>query len=159
MSQFLSTYRFAVDKKGRVSVPAAFRAVLASNGGSGGLIVYPDLLKPAIRAFGRDTLDEMSRRRHARTLETGDFEDILVGSAEPDLVTTILGLAHELAFDGEGRIHLPAPLLVHAGIEQDVSFVGRGPHFEIWATQALDAATEAVLARARARLATGEGRT
>ncbi|MBM3486642.1 MAG: division/cell wall cluster transcriptional repressor MraZ [Alphaproteobacteria bacterium] len=146
-----------MDKKGRVSVPAAFRATLATNGGTGGLIVYPDLVKPAIRAFGRDTLDEMSRQRHARTLESGSFEDILVGSAEPDLVTTILGLAHELGFDGEGRIHLPAPLVAHAGIAEHVSFVGRGPHFEIWETAALDAATEATLARARRRLAAERG--
>lgn len=140
MSQFFGRHAKALDKKGRVSVPAAFRLILAA-GSLPGIAVFPSIFSSSITAFGRDTLDEMSRRRHARTLEDGQFERALIGSAKPDRLHTIFSLVSELTFDPEGRISLPADLRAQAGIEDEVVFVGRGAHFEIWAPDKLAAAT------------------
>ena len=54
-------------------------------------------------------------------------------SDEHDTLTAALfANALQLAFDGEGRVMLPEPLITHAGLSEQASFVGRGPLFEIW---------------------------
>ncbi|MGE3935302.1 MAG: division/cell wall cluster transcriptional repressor MraZ [Rhodospirillaceae bacterium] len=98
----------------------------------------------------------MSRRRHARALEHGEFERALIGSPKPDRLHTIFGLVSELNFDPEGRISLPGDLREQAGIGEEVVFVGRGPHFEIWAPHKLEEATRRELDALRTE-AGGEG--
>jgi MraZ protein len=145
-----------LDKKGRVSVPAPFRLALSA-GNLPGVAVFPTIFQPAITAFGRDTLEEMSRRRHARTLEDGQFERALIGTPEPDALHTIFGLIAELSFDPEGRITLPTDLRAQVGITDEAVFVGRGTHFEIWSPGNLAAATARELERIRTGAANGGG--
>ena len=86
---------------------------------------------PAIEAFGRDLLEQMSRRRTDQSIEGGNFEQLLLGGKD-GLVETIMALACELPFDGEGRVILPAVLANHATISDRATFVGRGNRFQIW---------------------------
>ena len=51
LTAFLSTYLNRVDRKGRVSVPAAYRGALASSNFQG-IIAYPSMTEPVIEAFG-----------------------------------------------------------------------------------------------------------
>jgi MraZ protein len=145
VTSFLSTFVNKVDRKGRVSVPAPFRAALQGEAFQG-IVAYPSLSDPAIDAFGRGVLEEMSRRRLDRTMEGGDFEAALLGGGGDDLVDTIMAMAHELPFDGEGRIVLPAPLAERA------AFVGRGARFQIWSPEAFEAHQASAVERLRARL-------
>ena len=48
----------------------------------------------------------------------------------------VFGQAHQLPFDGEGRIILPESLLVHAGITERAAFVGQGRSFQVWEPEA-----------------------
>ena len=151
MTSFISTYENKVDKKGRVSVPAAYRSALGSDAYQG-VIAYPSLTDPSIEGFGRGTLEELNRRRFDQSLEGGDFAQTLVGRSDDGLVETIMSLANELPFDGEGRIILPARLTEHAGITDRATFVGRGTRFQIWAPDRyLDHQTVEIIAL-RARL-------
>ena len=151
VTSFISTYENKVDKKGRVSVPAAYRSALGSDAYQG-VIAYPSLTDPAIEGFGRGTLEELNRRRFDQSLEGGDFAQTLVGRSDDGLVETIMSLANELPFDGEGRIILPARLTGHAGITDRATFVGRGTRFQIWAPDRyLDHQTAEIVAL-RARL-------
>ena len=59
MDPFVSTYRNRIDAKGRVSVPAPFRAVIAQ-GGFDGVFCYPSLEAKAIDAGGRPLVDAIS---------------------------------------------------------------------------------------------------
>ena len=156
MTSFLSTFVNKVDRKGRVSVPAPYRAALAGQPFQG-IVAYPNLTQPALDAFGRDALEEMSRRRFDRTLADGDIARALTGAGEDELIETIMALARELPFDGEGRIVLPRPLAEHAGIGDEAVFVGRGSRFQIWAPAAFESQHNAALSRARARLGGGSG--
>ena len=52
MDRFVSHYTLRLDAKGRVSIPAPFRAVLARDGFEG-LYCYPTLDRPALDAGGR----------------------------------------------------------------------------------------------------------
>ena len=150
MTSFLSTYVNKVDKKGRVSVPAPYRAVLASQSFQG-LLVYPSLTHPAIEAMGRDVLDRMSAKRLEQQIDGGAFEEALIGSEEEDVVDIIMAMSRELSFDNEGRIILPQALSGPAGITDHVAFVGRGGRFQLWAPQRWETYQADAIDRLRAR--------
>ena len=130
MTSFLSTFVNKIDKKGRVSVPAPFRASLASEIFSG-VIAYPSLIDPAIDVFGRSTLEELNRRRLHKNMDDGDFEKALLGHGDP-IIDTIMALSHELPFDGQGRIILPQTLIDAANLVSEAVFVGRGNRIQVW---------------------------
>jgi len=119
---FLSTYVNKVDKKGRVSVPASFRAVLAGQSFQG-IIVYASFIHDCIEACGMERIEQLSS-----SIDTLDpySED------RDAFATTILGGSVQLPFDGEGRVFLPPILQQNAAIQDKVVFVGKGATFEMW---------------------------
>jgi MraZ protein len=118
---FLSTVVNKVDRKGRVSVPAAFRAALVGQNFAG-IVAYRSFKLDAIEGCDLARIEEMSSRLD--TLE--QF------SEEYDNLASIFAEAQQLAFDGEGRIVLPESLAAHAGITEAAAFVGQGRTFQIW---------------------------
>lgn len=129
MPLFLSTFVNKVDRKGRVSVPATFRAALA-NGEWAGVVLYRSPLLPAI--VGADLA---YMERHSNEVD----EVASLSDPRQALSASILADSRQLAFDPEGRILLPADLLAHAGIDEHAAFVGRGKTFQIWEPVALEA--------------------
>ena len=122
MDRFVSHYLLRLDAKGRVSVPAPFRAVLARDGFDG-LYCYPALDQPAVDAGGNALLGEIE------TLITS-FPPY---SDERDTLSLALyGTSETLKVDTEGRVILSDTLKSHAGITAEVSFVGLGHKFQIW---------------------------
>lgn len=122
MDRFVSHVTNRLDAKGRVSIPATFRAVLAKDGYEG-LYVHPALDSPALDAGGnalRQTIDSM----------LASYDPF---SEEWDLLSTALnGTSEILKMDGEGRIVLSDTLKAHAGITDTVTLVGHGHKFQIW---------------------------
>ena len=122
MALFLSKYLNKVDKKGRVSVPATFRAELASESYPG-IIVRPSFVSQAIDACGRNALQELQRgvgRFNPFTEERAGFAN------------AIFARSHPVPWDGEGRVIVPDDLLSHAEIDDRALFVGLGDTFQIW---------------------------
>ncbi len=139
MALFTGTFENKVDRKGRVSLPATFRAQLPE--GDGRLVfVYRSPSLAALEACDRSFMERL-----ADSLEDYD----LFSEAEEDLGGTILADARPLSLDGEGRIMLPAEHSEFAGIADRVTFVGRGRRFQLWHPDAF--AAHAVTARTRAR--------
>src|SRR6266480_5721448 len=58
MDRFVSNYTLRLDAKGRVSIPAPFRAVLARDGFDG-LYCYPAFDRPALDAGGNALMAEI----------------------------------------------------------------------------------------------------
>ena len=58
MDRFVSNFMLRLDSKGRVSIPASFRSVLARDGFDG-LYCYPALDSPAIDAGGNALMAEI----------------------------------------------------------------------------------------------------
>jgi MraZ protein len=122
---FLSTFVNKVDRKGRVSVPATFRAALAGQNFTG-IIAFRSFKTAAIEGSGIDRIEEMSDRLDA----LDQF------SEESESLASIFADAQQLPFDGEGRIVLPQALAEHAGITVSAAFVGLGRTFQIWEPEA-----------------------
>ena len=129
MKAFVSTYVNKVDKKGRVSVPASFRAAL----NAGSFFVYESLTDRAIDAIAAENIDQLIEQRRSQMLQSGDFARALIGGDK--VVDTILGMVKEVAFDSEGRVVLPQSLADAAGIGDEAIFVGRGHRFQVWAPE------------------------
>ena len=119
---FLSTYVNKVDRKGRVSVPATFRASLAAQRFPG-IVAFPSYKYPAIDANGIERMEELAAR--LETLE--EFSD-----EHENLAALLFAPSQRLPFDTEGRVVLPADLAQHAFITDSAAFVGLGKSFQIW---------------------------
>ena len=151
---FLSTYQNKIDKKGRVSVPATFRAALAKTTTRGeefsGIIAYGSFINRCVEACGIDRIKKLSNR----------IELLDPFSEERDaFATTILGGSVQLPFDGEGRVMLPEQLIEIAGINEMALFIGKGETFEIWEPRAFSeyAVRARELAREKRLRLRGEG--
>src|SRR6201988_272349 len=122
MDRFVSHFPLRLDSKGRVSIPAPYRAVLARDGFEG-LYCYAALDRPALDAGGNALLKEI---------------ESLIGRFAPfsdereDFSAALYGTSETLKIDGEGRVILSEPLKAHAEIAETVAFVGLGHKFQIW---------------------------
>ena len=118
---FLSTFVNKVDRKGRVSVPATFRAAVADQGYPG-IVAFPSPRYDALEASGMKRMDEIIARMDALEEYSDEYEKL----------KTLFAEAHQLPFDTEGRIVLPENLIDYAHIGDSAAFVGVGRSFEIW---------------------------
>lgn len=139
MALFLSTVVNKVDRKGRISVPAAMRAALSSQPFQG-IVAFRSFRDPAIEGWSIDRLNQF-----AESLD----EMELFSESRDDLAEAIFADSHQLPFDGEGRIILPDALARHAGITTDAAFVGRGATFQIWNPETFAAHAEKARERVR----------
>jgi MraZ protein len=129
MTIFLASYLNGVDRKGRVSVPAAFRHEMAGHSRQmvvvhaapeGGYLygwAYDDFAKLA-ETIQRLPALSPTRQRLARTL---------------------LAAARPLGFDDTGRLVLPESMLQEAGIGEQALLAGQGEYFTIWNPARFDA--------------------
>ena len=144
MTQFRGKFTNGLDKKGRCSVPATFRARLG-----GEALVLRRSVGPGHRfieawpashfdAADRDAspLSQLSAQQNAE-----DYAFIV------DVT--------EVTPDPEGRILLPRDLAEHAGLTDGVAFLGRLKWFELWEP----AAAEARIEEARRAIADRVGAT
>ncbi len=137
MDRFLSSAINRIDSKGRVSVPAHFRAVVQKRG-YGDLYALRALDVPALDVGGLDLLDRYEERIA--------LEDPFLQTAD-DMSFFCHGDGAFLKLDQDGRITVTDFLREHTGIEAEVAFVGRGTFFQMWEPSRLKAHGEAVRAR------------
>ena len=120
MDLFLSTYENKLDAKGRVSVPAPFRAVLDRNRST--LYIYKSLTLPCLEGCGPARISQI--------VDAIDEMDSL--SKEAEVLQTMLFSAQEMKIDSDGRMLLPAEFIAFAGLDRIALFAGIGRSFQIW---------------------------
>jgi MraZ protein len=126
MKAFAGSFTYRVDKKGRISVPAEFRVVLAAQSAGSdfsGILAFPWFDYRTVRGCGVELMERIASTRSA----TAVFENQPVDNALVSVADMV-----QLPFDGEGRIVLPRELAEHAGIGDSATFVGQVNYFEIW---------------------------
>jgi MraZ protein len=137
MDRFLSSAVNKVDAKGRVSVPAHFRAVVQKRGYAE-LYALRALDVPAMDVGGLDLLDRYEERIAN--------EDPFLQTAD-DMSFFIHGDGAFLKLDQDGRITMTDFVREHTGIVNEVAFVGRGQFFQMWEPERLRAHGAEVRAR------------
>jgi MraZ protein len=122
MDRFVSQFTLRLDAKGRVSIPASYRAVLDRDGFEG-LYCHRTLDRPALDAGGNALLADI---------------EALIGMFPPysdereQFAAALYGTSEVLKIDSEGRVVLTEVLKSHAAIANAVTFVGLGHKFQIW---------------------------
>ena len=128
MKAFIGTFINKIDAKGRVSVPAQFRAVLEHKNLSG-VAVYPALTGPCIEGCGLDRIEAMVDAMP---------DEPIPGLNEDTIAHLIFASARQLTFDSGGRIVLPPEFLDKASLRDQAAFVGKGRTFQVWNPSALE---------------------
>ncbi|WP_245418194.1 division/cell wall cluster transcriptional repressor MraZ [Cohaesibacter haloalkalitolerans] len=139
----MSSYVNRLDSKGRVSIPAPYRQILAREGHEN-LFCCPSMDRAAVDAGGlslRKAIDEYLEPFDVFT-EEREF-----------LATALLGESESLKIDKDGRVVLSEKIKAHTGITEAVVFVGHGYKFQIWEPEKYeifkaDAAKQAMALRA-----------
>ena len=120
MELFLSTFENRIDKKGRLSVPAPFRAVLERRRDP--LFLFKSLTEPCLEGCGAERIEQI--------VDAIDGMDSL--SSEVATLQTMLSSAQEMKLDAEGRITLSGDFIEFAELDETVLFAGVGRSFQIW---------------------------
>ena len=142
MALFTGTFRNKVDSKGRISVPADFRATLPVIAGERRPPIY------VWRSFRHNALEACDHQFMER-LSAGSESLDMFSEAQDSLASAIFADAQRLIHDDPGRIVLPERMIEYANIDGEAVFVGRGPYFQIWAPDALEQHMEEARAKAR----------
>lgn len=129
MTVFLSSYINAVDKKGRVSVPASFRGEMAAHTRQT-VVVYAAPEGRYLYGWAYDDFVNLAAKIQQLPA---------LSPVRQRLARAILAAARPLNFDETGRISVPDNLLKMAGISENVLFAGEGEYFTLWDPTAFDA--------------------
>ena len=142
MTHFLGTHTNRLDAKGRVSIPAPFRAALRpETGGNATVVLRPSHTHPCVEGWPE-------REFHALATPLDSLD--MFSDAHDDLAATIFADAYPLEADREGRIVLPEFLVTHANLTESVVFMGLGRTFQIWEPAAAERRRAEARERARA---------
>ncbi|MCL2454337.1 MAG: division/cell wall cluster transcriptional repressor MraZ [Micrococcales bacterium] len=114
---FLGTYTPKLDDKGRLILPAKFRAALA-----GGLV----MTKGQEHCLFVMSFDEF-RRMHDQLRQAP-----VTHKQSRDYLRVFLSGASDEMPDKQGRVSIPAMLRGYAGLDRDVAVIGAGSRIEIW---------------------------
>lgn len=141
MSPFLGTHQNRLDAKGRISIPAAFRAAMKDADGTTALILRPSHKHACIEAWPAAAFNALAKPLEGMDLFSEDREDMAI---------SLYADAHAAEADKEGRILLPEALVAHAGLRDTATFLGAGRVFHIWEPAAAEQHKQEARERARA---------
>ncbi len=113
---FLGEYEHTIDTKGRMAVPARFRAQMDRGA------VISKGMGTCLSVYTMDRWEEKSAELTSdkTSEELRDFERRIYPSAS------------EVELDGQGRMIIPAKLRAYANLGSEVTVAGVRDHFEIW---------------------------
>ncbi|HLG63274.1 MAG TPA: division/cell wall cluster transcriptional repressor MraZ [Ktedonosporobacter sp.] len=113
---FLGEYEHTIDVKGRMAIPAKFRAQMDRGA------VISKGMGACLSVYTMERWEEKSR-------------DLVAGMSSDELrdfERRVYPSASEVELDGQGRIVIPAKLRAYANLENEVTIAGVRDHFEIW---------------------------
>jgi MraZ protein len=134
---FVSHFVKSLDAKGRLTLPAPFRAAL---GKEEGVFIHPALDQPALDCGGAPLIATIQALLETMAPYSPERED---------LALALLGTGERVKLDPEGRLTLSERLKAEIGLTGEAVIVGQGEKFQIWAAEAF--AERLAAARARAR--------
>lgn len=121
---FSGEFSYRVDEKGRVPIPPRFRQELKA-----GMALTMGMEK-CITIYPIEGWKKLADSLTPGAIASNKFRRIN---------RTIFGTAFETSIDGQGRIVIPQPLKLHAGLKEDVVVIGANTYLEIWGKKAWEA--------------------
>ncbi|MCP4604055.1 MAG: division/cell wall cluster transcriptional repressor MraZ [Proteobacteria bacterium] len=118
---FRGRYETTVDPKGRTSLPARFRDVLAINEDK--KMIVTTALEPCLVAYPYSGWSEFEKKLSARPT----FDPAVI-----QIKRLYVAGAVECPVDGHGRILIPSVLREYASISRDVVWSGMVGYIELW---------------------------
>jgi MraZ protein len=153
MSHFMGQHHAKLDSKGRVFIPAPIRGVLREALGEGeavAIVMLPSYKQPCVQVWPARSFYKLGAA----------MDQLPVFSEEQDdLAFSLFADATEITPDKDGRIVLPEQVAQHAGVTDELVFVGLRDRFEIWNPQSVARRRAEAHERARSRGLTLPGPT
>ena len=132
---FRGRHDHTIDKKGRLSIPVAFRTEFQRRSEKAPMLT---LSKNHLELYPRDDYDAMERSLAERP------------DLQPDvqaLRRVLIGQATECPIDSQGRIQVGPTAREHAQLEGKVTLIGNLQKVEIWHTELFEDYVQMTLAR------------
>ena len=121
---FLGRHDHTIDKKGRLSIPKAYRAEILRRSEMPSILTsYDNHLALYPREYWRENIEGGLARISEWDKEGQAFRRLIVGGAT------------ECPIDSQGRILIPSNLREHAKLQSKVTLVGVLDFVEIWDTE------------------------
>jgi MraZ protein len=139
MSLFYGENAVAIDDKGRLSVPTAYRDALSALCQNRLVIAYNPFERECLWIF---PLGEWERVRD-QVMQLGSFV-----AAHRELQRKLVGAATHVSLDNNGRFLLPHSARQAAGLTKSAVLLGMGEKFELWSEAAQKARQELPIAEA-----------
>lgn len=125
----LGEFVHVLDSKGRVTVPAKFRAELGTS------LVVTRGIDPCLAVYPISKWEQVAGRVNELPLtdrQARAFRRLLFASAA------------DVSPDGQGRILIPPPLREYANLDGEVVVAGLSTHIELWDTEAWEGERERI---------------
>jgi MraZ protein len=121
---FRGNFTHLIDDKGRVSLPAEFRRVLAAHTEKSVVVTnYISDEARCLEGFGLSAWHAFEKRLREKSRFSAKLQK---------LENFYLSRAAECPIDGSGRILLPPHLRSYAGLEKEVTFTSSIHGFRVW---------------------------
>lgn len=118
MSGFLGSYRYSLDAKGRVSLPAPFR-----RGAEADSYVLIQVHDDALTLYPHDAWQDVEAKLTEMLERRPEFRHRMLA---------LTGNAHEVSVDKQGRILIPERLRDGAQLDDEALIVGALDKIEVW---------------------------
>lgn len=125
MSSFRGHFEHAIDAKGRTSLPARYRDVLAGVSDPR-MVVTPALGDPCLDVYPMRSWEELE----ARLGRLNEFDADVIAFRR-----LYVSAAVECELDRQGRILVPPSMREHAQLAKDVLWAGMGQKAELWSLE------------------------
>jgi len=129
-----------LDAKGRLTMPTGYRELLLAQS-EGKLVATIDIERACLMLYPLFQWQIIEQK----LMKLSDFEP-----GEAAVKRLILGNANNCDMDKNGRVLLPAPLRIHAGLEKKLMLIGQVNKFELWDESQWQVQTQKDLTLARA---------
>jgi MraZ protein len=123
MAKFRGRYDFSIDEKGRINIPSKFRKLLLPEAEETFVICRaPD---GCLWAYPKDEWEKAEDKLEAMKIsrKSNRFQRSLQNTVSDSVI------------DKQGRVSLTLLQIGIAGINKEVSIIGRGRYLEIWDTK------------------------
>ncbi len=113
----IGEYQYKVDNKGRLPLPPKFRHEFSEG------LVLTRGFEACINVYRKSDFEKLAEKFASSPLAKSKMRK---------LSRFMFSSAFDIDLDGQGRIALPQPLKVFAGISTDVVIIGDNYHLELW---------------------------